>query len=123
MGRWRILRGHGPRRALTNPEDPTDLQRPAGSIAGISLLIRGIGIMNVVLADVSRRTREIGIRRAIGAQRRDVPTQFLIETVFICLTGGAIGIFLGFGMAKTITLMQLGTGISLESVIIAFGTV
>jgi ABC-type antimicrobial peptide transport system permease subunit len=94
-----------------------------GSIAGISLLVGGIGIMNIMLANVSERTREIGIRRAIGATKGDILTQFLIETVLICLTGGAIGIFLGFGMAKAITLYaRWETGFSLASVLIAFGT-
>jgi putative ABC transport system permease protein len=94
-----------------------------GSIAGISLLVGGIGIMNIMLANVSERTREIGIRRAIGATKGDILAQFLIETVLICLTGGAIGIFLGFGMAKTITLYaRWETGFSLASVLIAFGT-
>jgi ABC-type antimicrobial peptide transport system permease subunit len=94
-----------------------------GSIAGISLLVGGIGIMNIMLANVSERTREIGIRRAIGATKGDILVQFLIETVLICLTGGAIGIFLGFGMAKTITLYaRWETGFSLASVLIAFGT-
>ena len=94
-----------------------------GSIAGISLLVGGIGIMNIMLANVSERTREIGIRRAIGATKGDILTQFLIETVLICLTGGGIGIFLGFGMAKAITLYaRWETGFSLASVLIAFGT-
>jgi putative ABC transport system permease protein len=94
-----------------------------GSIAGISLLVGGIGIMNIMLANVSERTREIGIRRAIGATKGDILAQFLIETVLICLTGGAIGIFLGFGMAKAITLYaRWETGFSLASVLIAFGT-
>jgi len=77
-----------------------------GSIAGISLLVGGIGI-----------------RRAIGATKGDILAQFLIETVLICLTGGAIGILLGFGMAKTITLYaRWETGFSPASVLIAFGT-
>jgi ABC-type antimicrobial peptide transport system permease subunit len=94
-----------------------------GSIAGISLLVGGIGIMNIMLANVSERTREIGIRRAIGATKGDILAQFLIETVLICLTGGAIGIILGFGMAKSITLYaRWETSFSLASVLIAFST-
>jgi putative ABC transport system permease protein len=66
-----------------------------GSIAGISLLVGGIGIMNIMLASVTERTREIGIRRAIGAQRRQIVTQFLIETVVLSTIGGLVGIGVG----------------------------
>jgi putative ABC transport system permease protein len=66
-----------------------------GSIAGISLIVGGIGIMNIMLATVSERTREIGIRRALGAKRRDIINQFLIETLVISASGGAIGVVLG----------------------------
>ena len=67
-----------------------------GGIAGISLLVGGIGIMNIMLVSVSERTREIGIRKAIGAQRSDILLQFLIEAVAISITGGAIGLYLGY---------------------------
>ncbi len=94
-----------------------------GSIAGISLLVGGIGIMNIMLANVSERTREIGIRRAIGATKGDILAQFLVETVLICLAGGVIGILLGFGIATAITLFAMWeTGFSLTSVLVAFGT-
>lgn len=94
-----------------------------GSIAGISLLVGGIGIMNVMLANVSERTREIGIRRAIGATERDILIQFLVETVLICLVGGSLGIVLGFGIAEIITLFAgWPTGFSVVSVVIAFVT-
>ena len=66
-----------------------------GSIAGISLIVGGIGIMNIMLATVSERTREIGIRRALGAKRRDIVFQFLIETVVISASGGGLGVILG----------------------------
>lgn len=66
-----------------------------GSIAGISLLVGGIGIMNIMLATVTERTREIGVRRALGARRRDIVLQFLVETVVISLAGGFLGILLG----------------------------
>ncbi len=69
------------------------------SIAGISLLVGGIGIMNIILATVLERTREIGIRRAIGAKQADIKRQFLIEAFTISLLGGLIGIVLGFGLA------------------------
>jgi putative ABC transport system permease protein len=66
-----------------------------GSIAAISLLVGGIGIMNIMLASVTERTREIGIRRALGARRRDIITQFLVETVMLSGAGGVIGVLLG----------------------------
>jgi putative ABC transport system permease protein len=69
-----------------------------GSIAGISLLVGGIGIMNVMLATVTERTREIGIRRALGAKRRHIVTQFLVETVVLSVGGGLFGIALGMGI-------------------------
>ena len=75
-----------------------------GCIAGISLLVGGIGIMNIMLASVLERTREIGIRRALGARRRDVLSQFLVEAVMVCLIGGIIGIVIGFSMTKVITM-------------------
>ena len=66
-----------------------------GSIAAISLLVGGIGIMNIMLASVTERTREIGIRRALGARRRDIVTQFLVETVLLSGAGGVLGVLLG----------------------------
>ncbi|HWI58863.1 MAG TPA: FtsX-like permease family protein, partial [Bacillota bacterium] len=66
-----------------------------GSIAAISLLVGGIGIMNIMLASVTERTREIGIRRALGARRHDIITQFLVETVLLSGAGGLIGVLLG----------------------------
>ena len=75
-----------------------------GCIAGISLVVGGIGIMNIMLASVLERTREIGIRRALGARRRDVLSQFLVEAVMVSLIGGIIGILLGYSMTKVITL-------------------
>ena len=65
-----------------------------GGIAGISLLVGGIGIMNIMLVSVTERTREIGIRKAIGAQRNDITIQFMIESIFISLMGGIIGMVL-----------------------------
>ena len=66
-----------------------------GAIAGISLVVGGIGIMNIMLATVTERTREIGIRRALGAKRRDITMQFLIEAVVQTTVGGLIGVSLG----------------------------
>jgi len=70
-----------------------------GSIAGISLLVGGIGVMNIMLVSVTERTREVGLRMALGARRRDILIQFLIEAVVLCLLGGAIGMTLGVGGA------------------------
>ncbi|MFP4355141.1 MAG: ABC transporter permease [Phycisphaerae bacterium] len=75
-----------------------------GSIAGISLLVGGIGIMNIMLASVTERTREIGIRRAIGAKRRQIIGQFLIETVVLSFLGGLVGVGCGVALPKLITL-------------------
>ena len=75
-----------------------------GLIAGISLLVGGIGIMNIMLATVTERTREIGVRRAVGAKRRQIVTQFLIETVVLTTIGGAIGIGVGVFFPWVITL-------------------
>jgi ABC-type antimicrobial peptide transport system permease subunit len=69
-----------------------------GSIAGISLLVGGVGVMSIMLATVSERTREIGIRRAIGARRRDIMEQFLIETTVVSSCGGAIGVLVGLAV-------------------------
>ena len=75
-----------------------------GSIAAISLIVGGIGIMNIMLATISERTSEIGIRRAVGAGRRDILHQFLTETVLLTITGGVIGLIVGYGLAKVIAL-------------------
>ncbi len=92
-----------------------------GSIAAISLLVGGIGIMNIMLATVSERTREIGIRRAIGATRKVVLEQFMMEAMALSLTGGLIGIFLGVGMSLTINwITNFKTVVTFFSVFIAF---
>ena len=74
-----------------------------GAIAGISLLVGGIGIMNIMLASVTERTREIGVRRAIGASRADIMRQFIIETVVLAAGGGVLGVVLGFALPWLIT--------------------
>ena len=77
-----------------------------GSIAAISLLVGGIGIMNIMLASVTERTREIGIRRAMGAKRRDVVLQFLAETVILSGAGGILGVVLGVAIPNLVTLFS-----------------
>jgi putative ABC transport system permease protein len=92
-----------------------------GAIAGISLVVGGIGIMNIMLATVTERTREIGIRRALGAKRRDIGLQFLIETVMLSSSGGLMGIAVGIGLAYAVTKkLDLPTIIQPWSPIVAF---
>ncbi|MBL7114559.1 MAG: ABC transporter permease [Kiritimatiellae bacterium] len=93
-----------------------------GSIAGISLLVGGIGIMNIMLASVTERTREIGIRRAIGAKRSQIVIQFLIETVVLSGLGGMIGILVGVFIPWAITkLTEMPTVVPLYSVVLSLG--
>ncbi|MBD3267844.1 FtsX-like permease family protein [bacterium] len=93
-----------------------------GSIAGISLLVGGIGIMNIMLAAVTERTREIGIRRAIGARRKQIIQQFLIETVVLSITGGLIGMLLGVAIPQFIShFAQMPTVVTFQSLILAVG--
>jgi len=92
------------------------------SIAGVSLLVGGIGIMNIMLVSVTERTREIGLRMAIGARGRDVLLQFLVEAVVISLIGGLIGIGLGFGLSAAVQkFMEWPTDIPPNAIGMAFG--
>jgi putative ABC transport system permease protein len=91
-------------------------------IAGISLLVGGIGIMNIMLATVLERTREIGIRRAIGARQSDIVRQFLTEAVLISIVGGLIGIGFGFGLSRAIAAAAgWSTVVTAASIAVAFG--
>jgi putative ABC transport system permease protein len=95
-----------------------------GGIAGISLLVGGIGIMNIMLVSVSERTREIGVRKAIGARRRDILYQFLVESAVLSLAGGFIGIAVGWIIARLMGRVQLGGTaitpvVSLDSILLA----
>ncbi len=91
------------------------------SIAAVSLVVGGIGIMNIMLVSVTERTREIGVRRALGATRLNIMSQFLIEAVVLCLMGGAFGVLVGAGSARAMSkLLGWNTLISPTAVIVAF---
>ena len=93
-----------------------------GSVAAISLLVGGIGIMNMMLTTVTERTREIGLRKAVGATRKDISTQFLVEAVALTFTGGFIGIVLGELVALAVRQFAgIAASVSLMSVLLAFG--
>ncbi|MDD8043239.1 MAG: FtsX-like permease family protein, partial [Verrucomicrobiota bacterium] len=93
-----------------------------GSIAGISLLVGGIGIMNIMLASVTERTREIGVRRAIGAKKRQIITQFLIETMVLSTLGGMIGIAIGVAIPALITYFaDMATVVTSYSLLLSVG--
>ena len=93
-----------------------------GSIASISLIVGGIGIMNIMLVSVTERIREIGIRLAVGAKERDILIQFLIEAVVLSLLGGLIGVLLGIGITTVASLITgWPTLVSATAIIIAFG--
>lgn len=99
----------------------TTLTTFLGAIAALSLLVGGIGIMNITLVSVSERTREIGLRKAVGARKDHILFQFLVETMTLSISGGVIGIALGAGIAEVVTLLKLITAqVTLSSVMLSF---
>src|SRR5438876_2780208 len=127
--RHRIQSGHDDDFIMRNQQELADTQSAAAEtmtallagIAGVSLLVGGIGIMNIMLVSVTERTREIGIRMAVGARGRDILLQFLIEAVTLSSIGGLLGIGLGVGGAQFLTAVKhWATLVSGDSVVVAF---
>ena len=106
----------------TANETASTLSLMLGGIAGISLLVGGIGIMNIMLVSVTERTKEIGLRMAVGARPQDIMRQFLLEAVLLCVVGGALGILLGKAISTLVSrTMNWATASSPEAMVLAVG--
>jgi putative ABC transport system permease protein len=128
--RHRLLPDQDDDFVLRNPVDVLQTQEEASrvmtyllaSIASVSLLVGGVGIMNIMLVSVTERTREIGLRMAVGARGRDILTQFLVEAVTLSLLGGALGIAAGLGGARAISYFaEWQTLVAPDAILFAFG--
>jgi putative ABC transport system permease protein len=127
--RHRLPPTHDDDFTVRNPSETLQTQEEAsrvmtyllGAIASVSLLVGGIGIMNIMLVSVTERTREIGLRMAVGARRRDILAQFLVEALTLSVVGGAIGVAVGLGGSRAISYFaDWQTLIGVESVLVAF---
>jgi len=108
-----------PRRRVSVPEETSGtLTLLLGAIAAISLLVGGIGVMNIMLVSVLERTREIGIRKALGARERDIWSQFLVEAAFLTFAGGLIGVAAGWAVSYFVSSMGLMTTLVTTDIVV-----